>query len=190
MTYPHSPFPDGTDLFPHWTVVLKYLEDYAKQWGIYDSSPEDWESHANLAGAEEVNLEELPLRFSHTPAEAAQRELPRRILCGRELYSATWQSEEGAEEGAGHWKLKSRPFKRKPPGSTTINGHANGIEEYEDRVDVLVDATGHLVHPSIPQFNGQEEWLQADSKRKIMHSAWYRGPESFKGKRVLIVGAG
>lgn len=192
MTFPHSPFPDETDLFPHWTVVLQYLKDYALRWGLYNSSKEDWEQ--DLRGADPgINgrptysnhddgrhYEEILLRPSNTPADVAQRELPRRILCNRELYSATWVGSTELGKG-GRWRVVSKPF---PRGS-------DDTEEFEDDIDAIIDATGHLVHPSIPTFEGQDEWLAAQpGRRRITHSAFYRGPEAFRDQRVVIIGAG
>lgn len=182
MTFPHVPFPDGTDLFPPWRVVLDYLYDYAQKWGLYSSSSEDWDASASPpTNGHSINgtLNGLPpLRPQNTPPEVAQKELPRRIICNRELYSAEWVGSTALGEG-GHWKAISKPF---PP--------SRGSEEYEDTFDAIIDATGHLVHPSIPTFEGQDEWLDAKEGREIMHSAYYRGPKAFTGKTVLVIGSG
>lgn len=181
MTFPHAPFPDHTDLFPHWTVVLEYLRDYAQKWGLYDSEPQDWDTTASAeASTSDVPLEYLPpLKFSSTKSEGARRQLPRRILCNREVYSATWTGSTEHGKG-GKWKVISKPF----PGS------AKDQEEYEDTFDAIIDGTGHLVHPSIPHWKGEEEWLAAKRGRQIMHSAFYRGPKAFQDKTVVIIGAG
>lgn len=181
VTYPHAPFPDHTDLFPHWTVVLDYLKDYAQRWGLYSSEDEDWNPGTDTeASTSTLPVEDLPaLKFSNTPADKARKQLPRSILCNRELYSASWEGSTEPGQG-GRWKVISKPFPR-----ALENG-----EEYEHTFDAIIDGTGHLVHPSIPHWTGEEEWLRAKLGRQIIHSAFYRGPAAFKDKTVLIIGAG
>jgi len=49
----------------------------------------------------------------------------------------------------------------------------------------VISATGTWSAPQIPRFDGQD-----DFRGRIVHSAHYQGPESFAGKRVLVIGAG
>lgn len=49
----------------------------------------------------------------------------------------------------------------------------------------LISATGPFARPHRPRFSGQERF-----GGKILHAADYRDPEPFRGKRVLVVGAG
>ena len=229
MTYNYSMdlFPPGVDLFPHWTVILEYLEKYAQTWGLYNSEPADWEQaeEASRAGKEDAEtLRAWPRprangansdasqnghangNESHkdaptlapvcTPADEARRELPRRILTNRELYSATWVSSfppsderSGTVGRSGKWRVVSRTF---VPGA---NGDTIPEEFVDDDVDAIIDATGHLVHPTVPHWTGEQDWLAASPlgarfKRQIIHSAYYRGPEQFKDQVVLIIGAG
>lgn len=181
MTFPHAPFPDHTDLFPHWTVVLDYLRDYAQKWGLYDSDEEDWSSASSCSPSTSTFPKDdlPPLKFTSTEGNKARKQLPRRILCGREVHSATWVGSTQAGQG-GHWKVVSKPFPRS----------AGDAAEYQDTFDVIIDGTGHLVHPSIPHWKGEEEWLHAKPGRQIMHSAFYRGPAAFKDKTVVVIGAG
>lgn len=51
--------------------------------------------------------------------------------------------------------------------------------------DGLINATGVTWHPNRPQIRGEEKF-----SGEILHSVAYSSPEEFKGKRVLIVGAG
>lgn len=55
--------------------------------------------------------------------------------------------------------------------------------ERTERYRGVVIATGTLSEPSIPELEGE---LTAE----VMHTAAYKDPEIFKGKRVLIIGAG
>lgn len=178
VTYPHEPFPDNTDLFPHWKVVLIYLQEYARKWGMFDSSEQDWNAAVSASTSNgHIQNHAVPLRPQNTPPDVARRQLPRRILYKRELYSTTWVKPQAGKEG--FWRAISRPFPSNPDDL-----------EYTDHIDVIIDATGHLVHPFIPFLPGKEEWLQNESGRKVVHSAYYRGPEPFTDKTVLIVGSG
>lgn len=59
--------------------------------------------------------------------------------------------------------------------------------------DHLVVANGHLIHPTMPSFKGQEEWLaggREEGDREILHALWYREPEKYKGRTVVVIGFG
>lgn len=58
-------------------------------------------------------------------------------------------------------------------------------DKQEYRCRFLVAATGTWARPRIPQYPGQEIF-----RGKMLHSAHYRNPEPFRGKRVAIVGGG
>ncbi|KAI1841006.1 hypothetical protein JX266_012787 [Neoarthrinium moseri] len=59
---------------------------------------------------------------------------------------------------------------------------------WREHFDGLVVATGHYNVPWFPQIDGLLDW---DTKfpGSIVHSKHFRGPERFKGKRVIVVGA-
>ncbi len=73
-----------------------------------------------------------------------------------------------AEPDAGSWLVTSRG----PDG-----------EEVTERFGGVVVATGTLSEPSIPDFDGAFEG-------ELMHTAAYKDPAIFRGKRVLVIGAG
>ncbi|KAI0079376.1 FAD/NAD(P)-binding domain-containing protein [Panus rudis PR-1116 ss-1] len=60
--------------------------------------------------------------------------------------------------------------------------------------DHLVVANGHNHYPRVPKFNGLEEWLAntppGRPKREILHSIFYREPERYIGRTVLVIGGG
>lgn len=60
--------------------------------------------------------------------------------------------------------------------------------------DHLVVATGNNHYPRIPNFRNQEKWLARSPsnspEREILHSVWYKGPERYAGRGVLVVGNG
>lgn len=53
----------------------------------------------------------------------------------------------------------------------------------------MVVATGHYTAPFIPNIPGAGEWYN-QYRAHIIHSQGYRRPETYAGKRVLIIGAG
>ena len=55
----------------------------------------------------------------------------------------------------------------------------------QKRAKFLVVATGIISNPFVPTFDGQEKF-----SGRIIHSAAYRSPKEYKGKRVLVIGIG
>lgn len=60
--------------------------------------------------------------------------------------------------------------------------------------DHLIVANGHNHYPRVPQWAGENEWLEntpeGTPKREILHSIFYREPERYINRTVLIVGGG
>ncbi|WWC73362.1 uncharacterized protein I206_107329 [Kwoniella pini CBS 10737] len=56
---------------------------------------------------------------------------------------------------------------------------------FEEEFDHIVVANGTDSRPFIPYINGLWSW-----KGEIIHSRWYRTPEAFAGKTVMVVGGG
>ena len=74
-----------------------------------------------------------------------------------------------------HWKITSR----------STRGGLSVSSEY----DAVVVASGHYSLPFIPSIPGIQGFA-ATYPGLISHSKTYRSPESFKGKKVLVVGGG
>lgn len=55
--------------------------------------------------------------------------------------------------------------------------------EHTDTFDGVILASGTLAHPSVPKLNG-------DFNGELLHTADYKHPRIFEGKRVLLIGAG
>lgn len=73
-----------------------------------------------------------------------------------------------------------------------VSTHADGegmrlvtSEDKEIAARAVISATGTWSAPVIPHFEGQELFAG-----EIIHSAFYAGPGAYKGKRVLVIGAG
>ena len=60
--------------------------------------------------------------------------------------------------------------------------------------DHLIVANGHNHYPRRPHWDGQEDWLAStpagSPKREILHSIFYREPERYANRTVVIVGGG
>jgi cation diffusion facilitator CzcD-associated flavoprotein CzcO len=96
------------------------------------------------------------------------------IRFNHEVLNASWL---GTPE-AGLWKV-------------TFSDDRN--ETHCDTFEHLIVATGNNRFPREPSWPGQDEWLAKTAggngtQRKIIHSAWYRHPEKYVNKSILIVG--
>ncbi|QRW06712.1 flavin-containing monooxygenase/FMO family protein [Ceratobasidium sp. AG-Ba] len=98
---------------------------------------------------------------------ALQFDLIKRIKFHTRVTSAVWDS------SANQWEIAYQ--ENGPPRSS-----------YFDRLFVT---NGHYRYPYIPEFTGLDKWLSSNSRSHI-HSVWYRNSESYREKRVLIVGGG
>lgn len=76
--------------------------------------------------------------------------------------------------------------------NVTICDHSQRL--LRQRFDHLVVATGHNHYPNIPTWRGQQEWLENSPlnqpSREIVHSMWYRNPERYTNRSVMVVGSG
>jgi cation diffusion facilitator CzcD-associated flavoprotein CzcO len=75
--------------------------------------------------------------------------------------------------------------------NVTFSDHRN--ETHYDTFEHLIVATGNNHFPREPSWPGQDEWLAKTAggngtQREIIHSAWYRHPEKYTNKSILIVG--
>lgn len=60
-------------------------------------------------------------------------------------------------------------------------------KHYIDTYDAVVCANGHYATPYVPAITGMETWGQK-YPRSISHAKYYRRPDVYEGKKVLIVG--
>jgi cation diffusion facilitator CzcD-associated flavoprotein CzcO len=61
------------------------------------------------------------------------------------------------------------------------------MEEEETEFDALIVANGHFIVPYIPDISCIREW-NAKYPERINHSKYYRKPEDYQGKKVIVVG--
>ncbi|TKA77702.1 hypothetical protein B0A55_04011 [Friedmanniomyces simplex] len=63
----------------------------------------------------------------------------------------------------------------------------NASEPHEEVFDAVIVANGHFNIPYIPQVWGMEEWSEA-YPGSISHSKFYRTPDQYAEKKVIVVG--
>lgn len=82
-----------------------------------------------------------------------------------------------------HYEFNTRVIELTPDGDDwMLLSERDGVQQRR-RFDGVLIANGTLHKPNIPGLPGQ-------FSGELMHSADYRSPEVFKGKRVLLVGCG
>lgn len=55
--------------------------------------------------------------------------------------------------------------------------------------DHLIVAVGRYRYPNWVSWEGQDEWLKGGD-RKVAHSLWFRDPNAYAGRDVIVVGFG
>ncbi|KAI1487277.1 hypothetical protein F5X96DRAFT_160478 [Biscogniauxia mediterranea] len=68
-------------------------------------------------------------------------------------------------------------------------GPSHSITKKNWKFDAVVVASGHYHVPYVPDIPGLSAWKERYPDR-VMHSKKYRDPEPFRGKTVLLIGAG
>jgi cation diffusion facilitator CzcD-associated flavoprotein CzcO len=122
-----------------------------------------------------------PLYPSHEHVQAYHRRYAARhnllsyIKLHHGVLAASWQ---GTSKN-GFWNV-------------TISDNRN--ETLYQKVDHLIVASGNHHIPRIPRWPGQEEWLECGQRvgrgRDIVHSVYYRNPEEYKNRTLLVIGSG
>ncbi|KAH9829712.1 FAD/NAD(P)-binding domain-containing protein [Rhodofomes roseus] len=140
MTYPHIPFPPGTNLYPGWDAMRRYHEDFATQFDLWPH-----------------------VKLNHT------------------VVSTQWHGH--GDFGDWHVEVHSPP----------VDGSPEDVV-LKRTFDHLVIANGHNHYPHVPEWNGTDDWLAYPRpglpERQLLHSIYYRDPESYRNQTVVIVGTG
>jgi cation diffusion facilitator CzcD-associated flavoprotein CzcO len=123
-----------------------------------------------------------PLFPSHEHIHAYQRRyashfhLAPHIYLNHTVLSTSWVG----TSSHGHWNVTT---KIRTDGSV-----------FDKRFDHLIVAIGHNQYPYSPTWDGVEGWLDNTPpgcpKREILHSIYYRTPEPYRGRTVLVIGNG
>ncbi|KAG9037815.1 hypothetical protein FRB95_004102 [Tulasnella sp. JGI-2019a] len=126
-----------------------------------------------------MSFHDFPFRrgsYLYPPASDVQQyildyaehfKLRKYIQFGRRVERAEW---DGLQ-----WKIRISASDRSVPG-------------VEMTCDFLIVANGHYNRPYIPDIPGLKEWMA--SGPGVSHSAWYREPSLYSGKKVLVIGGG
>jgi cation diffusion facilitator CzcD-associated flavoprotein CzcO len=123
---------------------------------------------------------------------AARFELYPYIRFNHSLDSAYWVG----TASKGFWELSistDGPREEIIPFNKTSAHDLRHTSRITRHFDHLVVATGHNHHPSFPVWatgTAANEWLGNGKGRRVMHSIYFREPEEFAGKVILVVGAG
>ncbi|KDQ05816.1 hypothetical protein BOTBODRAFT_122237 [Botryobasidium botryosum FD-172 SS1] len=107
---------------------------------------------------------------------AAHYNLTVHIRLNHTVLRTSWEG----DASAGRWKVRVR---------------RRGGEVVEREFDHLIDASGHNHYPRVPHWEGLDGWLQGggqdgQNKREALHSIYYRDPNVYANRTVVIVGDG
>ncbi|CAE6462169.1 unnamed protein product [Rhizoctonia solani] len=97
--------------------------------------------------------------------------LRKHIRFNTQVVAATW------DDLTYQWKVTTWPYE----------GHRES--KSVAYFDHLLVANGHYRHPFVPDIDGFDEWASSDS-RSYTHSIWYRTPDPYRKRNVLVVGGG
>lgn len=115
--------------------------------------------------------------FSHLP--------DRRFPKGTPMFPSREQLIEHVERHAAEDGIEMRLGTSVEAISRSDGGWAMQTSAGEIHAPQVVVATGHQNEPTIPQWEGSE-----DFRGRLLHSSEYRNPEEFQGEKVLVVGPG
>lgn len=91
---------------------------------------------------------------------------------------------EITREGEG-WRVRFRQADHSNGHYSHPKGRAVEVREFEERFTHLVLSTGLNQSPRVPELPGLDGFAG-----QVLHSSEYRDAEDFRGKRVVVVGAG
>jgi hypothetical protein len=98
------------------------------------------------------------------------------IYLNHTVLSTTW----AGNASHGYWDVESQ---QNVDGSETL---------FHKRFDHVIVANGHNHYPYSPTWEGVEGWLENTPpgypKREISHSIYYREPDKYRGRTVVVVG--
>ncbi|TFY66911.1 hypothetical protein EVG20_g4167 [Dentipellis fragilis] len=95
-----------------------------------------------------------------------------------------------------HLKLNYEVLESKWQGSSIAGEWILQVRDREQDVvqdfafDHLIIANGHNHYPYEPRLEGRERWEQSGVNRTVFHSIFYRNPEDYRGKNIVVVGGG
>ena len=131
----------------------------------------------------ETNVPQSLMEFSDSPSSEDHQLFPRRE-------SVTQYLEDYGEDVRYlvSFQTQVTSIHQTRPGAHQVRfkNLQNGTV-YEKSYDAVLVASGHYAVPSIPNIKGIKEWDQVNPG-VISHTKYYRRPEPFTNKKVLVVG--
>ncbi|CAE7052720.1 unnamed protein product, partial [Rhizoctonia solani] len=95
------------------------------------------------------------------------------IQFNTQISAASW------DPSTNQWNVTTRSY------GVQSNKEAESVLHF----DHLLVTNGHNRHPFTPDIHGFDDWASSGS-RTYTHSIWYRVPEPYRGRDVLVIGGG
>jgi len=153
--------------------------DVGGLWDIESPMSTMYESAHLISSKGTTAYDELPMR-----AEVADFPSHREMKTYFHDYAETFDLRR-------HFRFATEVIRAEPeagdedsPWLVTVRDLETGGEETGRYAGVLI-ANGILSEPSVPEFPGRD-----DFRGEVLHTSTYKRPDIFRGKRVLVVGAG
>ncbi|KAF1848115.1 FAD/NAD(P)-binding domain-containing protein [Cucurbitaria berberidis CBS 394.84] len=80
------------------------------------------------------------------------------------------------------------PVDSSPTGAWKVTTqNVRSAESQESEFDAVIVANGHFIVPYVPDIPGMREWNE-EYPNRIIHSKYFRRPEEYRDKQVIVVG--
>lgn len=158
--------------------VLEREDDLGGNWNYGKPGARVYRSTHTISSKPGTEFPDFPM-----PAELPDYPHHTQVLDYLRAYARHFDLERHVAYGVEVARVEpERPGGRDTPWRVTTRRAADGREETRG-YDAVVIANGHNWSPKLPSYPGE-------FAGETMHSATYRTPELFAGKRVLVVGGG
>lgn len=151
--------------------------------------PRDLMGFSDLAWKNDLQLfpkHEDVLQYLKEYAEDVLQ-IPGLVECGVKVVSVELVPTE-KENSRGKWEVMTTKSFQQDDDDDQEKGEKEEEEESKTEIfDAVICASGHYDVPYIPSVPGIEAW-NAQYPNRITHSKFYRLPENYKGKKVIVVG--
>lgn len=151
--------------------------------------PRDLMGFSDLAWKNDLQLfpkHEDVLQYLKEYAEDVLQ-IPGLVQCGVKVVSVELVPTE-KENSRGKWEVTTTKSFQQQDDDDQEKGEKEKEEESKTEIfDAVICASGHYDVPYIPSVPGIEAW-NAQYPNRITHSKFYRLPENYTGKKVIVVG--
>lgn len=184
IIHPSQPIPDNLQKTSVHKPVIRKLDPIAREL--------EWNKSGVFPGLF-TNIPSRFTRFSYLPNEAKYLDKSRTIypFLSHDELSKRFSDFVDKENLDDYVRKNSRVeglFKSNDKWVVTVRHTSTGNEEwYQEEFDAVVIANGHYTVPNIPHIEGLAKFNELHPDI-LIHSKSYRSAQSFKDKKVLIVG--